>query len=96
VYVAEASPASMRGPLVVMQSVLITMGRCSGALVSAVVFQLDPPSSRKVAVTTLTVSQGGYWYRQLQFLDVFNFSSRRSVANISSLVAHVYIIDYSS
>ena len=81
VYIAEASPASIRGPLVVVQSVFITMGRFTGALVSAVTFQLDPPTSRKVPVITLLskATRGSHRHHLLQWLDVFDYSGRRSV-----------------
>ena len=81
VYIAEASPASIRGPLVAMQSVFITMGRFIGALVSAVTFQLNPPTSHKIPVLTLISKANGGFKRHhlLQWLNVFDYSGRRSV-----------------
>lgn len=85
VYIAEASPARLRGRLVAFQSVLITMGRFCGALASAVAFSLNPPvTGRKQPVlmmTTdlLTATKAHQPLFRLHWLDVLNFSSRRSV-----------------
>jgi hypothetical protein len=92
VYIAETSPAHLRGRLVAFQSVLITMGRFCGALASAVAFTLYPPvTGRKEPVLMMTTdlltstkAAGGahhshQWPFRLQWLDVLNFSSRRSV-----------------
>lgn len=94
VYIAEASPAHLRGRLVAFQSVLITMGRFCGALASAVAFTLYPPvTGRKQPVLmmttdllTATKAAGAHLSHshhqspfRLQWLDVLNFSSRRSV-----------------
>ena len=76
VYVAEGSPSWLRGQLVVGQSVFITMGRFSGALVSAVTFQLDPPTRRTIPVLLSKILPGRSF---LQWLDVVDYSGRRSV-----------------
>lgn len=94
VYIAEASPAYLRGRLVSFQSVLITMGRFCGALASALAFSLDPPvTGRKQPVlmmTTdlLTATKAHHPQPQfrLEWLDVLNFSSRRSVSHRSCLI----------
>ena len=78
VYIAESSPVAVRGPLVAFQSVLITLGRFSGALVSAIAFQLGPPTSRKTLAMAF-ISRKGRWYRDIKWLNVFDFSSRRCV-----------------
>lgn len=86
VYIAEASPAHLRGRLVAFQSVLITMGRFCGAMASAVAFSLHPlVTGRKQPVlmmTTdlLTATKAHQPHFRLQWLDVLNFSSRRSVS----------------
>ena len=93
VYIAEASPASLRGRLVTFQSVLITLGRFCGAMASAVAFSLDPPvTGRKQPVLMMTTDllTATKAHRQpafkLQWLDVLNFSSRRSVSHFSASI----------
>ena len=94
VYIAESSPAHLRGRLVAFQSVLITMGRFCGALASAVAFTLYPPvTGRKEPVLMMTTdlltstkaagAHHQHWPFRLQWLDVLNFSSRRSVPPVS-------------
>ena len=94
VYIAESSPAYLRGRLVAFQSVLITMGRFCGALASAVAFTLYPPvTGRKEPVLMMTTdlltstkaagAHHQHWPFRLQWLDVLNFSSRRSVPPVS-------------
>lgn len=87
VYIAETSPSHLRGRLVTLQSVLITLGRFCGALASAVAFTLEPPiTGRKQPVLMMTtglITSTKSHHRpprfRLHWLDVLNFSSRRSV-----------------
>lgn len=95
VYIAEASPAHLRGRLVSLQSVLITLGRFCGALASAVAFSLAPlATGRKQPVLVLTNDLlAGAGKKQLspssrytfQWVDVLNFSSRRFSISLLSL-----------
>lgn len=81
VYIAECSPPDLRGRLIALQSCLITLGRFSGALVSAIVFSAQPPVTghkRPVLAAALKSKQGA---RVLQWLDVLDFTGRRSFSS---------------
>ncbi|XP_059351887.1 proton myo-inositol cotransporter-like isoform X1 [Daphnia carinata] len=109
VYIAEASPAHLRGRLVAFQSVMITMGRFFGALASAVAFTLYPPvTGRKQPVLmmttdllTATKAAGAHLSHshhhlpfRLQWLDVLNFSSRRYMLGIAAIPAVVQFVGF--
>ncbi len=79
IYIAESSPLNLRGPLVAFQSVMITMGRFSGALVSAVVFSTThPPVTGLKQPALVPTMKNGHRIQQMQWLDVLDFSGRRS------------------
>lgn len=80
VYIAECSPAGVRGRLVVLQSVLITLGRMTGALVSAVVFSINPPAAHRHPVMLATSAALAKHHRHLpamRWITIVDYSSRR-------------------
>ena len=91
VYIAECSPADLRGPLVALQSVLITLGRFSGAFVSALVFTAQPPVKRPVLAAMLTSKSS----RVHQWIDALDFTGRRFFHSPSPLNFARHVVRFS-